>query len=77
MLRGMWRIEKGYFEEEGLEIELILTPGADKVTSAVLSKDADIGFAGIEASIYVYNNGEEDYIVNFAGLTKRDGRIFL
>ena len=70
-------IEKGYFEEEGLEIELILTPGADKVTSAVLSKDADIGFAGIEASIYVYNNGEEDYIVNFAGLTKRDGQFIV
>lgn len=70
-------IEKGYFEEEGLDIDLILTPGADKVAASVLSKDADIGFAGIEASIYVYNNGEEDYIVNFAGLTKRDGQFIV
>jgi NitT/TauT family transport system substrate-binding protein len=45
--------KKGFFKEEGLEVEFILTPGADKVTSAVLSKDVDIGFCGSEASIYV------------------------
>jgi NitT/TauT family transport system substrate-binding protein len=48
-------IEKGYFEEEGIDIELILTPGADKVMAAVLSNDVDIGFSGSEATIYVYN----------------------
>lgn len=68
-------IEKGYFAEEGLEIELILTSGADKVSAAVLSGDVEIGFAGPEASIYVYEGGEEDYIVSFAGLTKRDGQF--
>lgn len=47
-----------------LDIDLILTPGADKVTSAVLSKDVDIGFCGSEASIYVYNSDNEDYIVS-------------
>lgn len=67
----------GYFEEEGLDVELILTPGADKVTSAVLSGDVQIGFCGSEATIYVYNNGEEDYIINFAGLTKKDGSFLV
>lgn len=70
-------IENGYFKEEGLDIELVLTPGADKVSAAVLSNDVEIGFAGPEASIYVYDGGEEDYIVSFAGLTKRDGQFIL
>lgn len=70
-------IKKGYFKDEGLDIDLILTPGADKVTSAVLSKDVDIGFCGSEASIYVYNNKKKDYIVSFAGLTKRDGSFIV
>lgn len=68
-------LENGYFKDEGLNIEVTLTPGADKVTAAVLSGDAKIGFAGTEASIYVYNNNEKDYIINFAGLTKRDGQF--
>lgn len=67
----------GYFEEEGLDVELILTPGADKVTAAVLSGDVQIGFCGSEATIYVYNGGEKDYLVNFAGLTKRDGSFLV
>ncbi len=70
-------LEKGYFEDEGLDIELLLTPGADKVTSAVLSEDVDIGFCGSEASIYVYNSDNEDYIVSFAALTKRDGAFLV
>lgn len=70
-------LANGYFEEEGLDIELILTPGADKVTSAVLSGDVNIGFCGSEASIYVYNSGNKDYIVSFAGLTKRDGAFLV
>ena len=70
-------IENGYFKEEGLDIELVLTPGADKVSAAVLSNDVEIGFAGPEASIYVYVGGEEDYIISFAGLTKRDGQFIL
>lgn len=70
-------IENGYFEEEDIDIELILTSGADKVSAAVLSGDVEIGFAGPESSIYVYNWGEKDYIVNFAGLTKRDGQFIV
>ena len=49
-------IENGYFKEENINLELTLTPGADKVASSVLSKDADIGFSGPEATIYIYNN---------------------
>ena len=70
-------LEKGYFKDEGLDVEVMLTPGADKVTSAVLSKDVDIGFCGSEASIYVYNSKNKDYIVSFAGLTKRDGAFLV
>ena len=67
----------GYFEEEGLAVEIILTSGADKVTSAVLSGDVNIGFCGSEATIYVYNEGEKDYLINFAALTKRDGSFLV
>lgn len=67
----------GYFEDEGLDVEFILTPGADKVTAAVLSGDVQIGFCGSEATVYVYNQGEKDYLVTFAGLTKRDGSFLV
>ena len=70
-------IENDYFEEEGIEIDLILTSGADKVSAAVLSDTVDVGFAGTESSIYIYAGGEEDYLVTFAGLTKRDGQFIL
>ena len=70
-------IENGYFEEEGIEIDLILTSGADKVSAAVLSDTVDVGFAGTESSIYVYAGKESDYLVTFAGLTKRDGQFIL
>ncbi len=70
-------LEKDYFKEEGLNVELVLTPGADKVSAAVLSNDCNIGFAGPEATIYIYNGGEEDYLQTFAGLTKRDGQFIV
>lgn len=70
-------IENGYFEDEGLDIELILTSGADKVSAAVLSNTVDIGFAGPESAIYVYKNDEKDFLVTFAGLTKRDGQFIV
>ena len=67
----------GFFEEEGLEVELSNGGGADKVMSAVLSGSIDIGFAGPEASIYVYNEGKEDHTQVFAQLTKRDGSFLV
>lgn len=67
----------GYFEEEGLGVEIVLTSGADNVMAAVLSGDADIGFSGTEATIYVYNGGEEDYVMTFAGLTQKDGSFLV
>lgn len=67
----------GYFKDEGLDVELILTSGADAVAAAVLSNDVEIGFCGSEATIYIYVNGEKDYLVNFAGLTKKDGSFIL
>ncbi len=70
-------IENGYFEENGIDLELILTSGADKVSAAVLSNTVEIGFAGPESAIYVYENGEKDYLVTFAGLTKRDGQFIV
>ena len=70
-------IEEGYFEEVGIDIELSLANGADKVSAAVLSGDADIGFAGSEATIYVYNGGEKDYLKTFARLTQKDGSFIV
>ena len=70
-------IENGYFEEEGIDLELILTPGADKVSAAVLSNDVEIGFAGAESAIYVYDQEESDYLCIFSGLTKRDGQFIV
>ena len=67
----------GYFEEEGIDVEIILTSGADAVAASVMSGDAQIGFCGSEQSIYIYNGGEKDYLVNFAGLTKRDGSFIV
>ena len=67
----------GYFEEEGLDVEIVLTSGADNVMAAVLSGDADIGFSGTEATIYVYNGGEKDYVMTFAGLTQKDGSFLV
>ncbi len=70
-------ISEGFFEEEGIDIELMLISGADKVTAAVLSGDVDIGFCGPEATIYVYQSGEKDYLKTFAQLTKKDGSFLV
>lgn len=70
-------IENGYFKEEGIDLTLVNGLGADKTMTAVLSGEADIGFMGSEASIYVYNQGKEDYVVNFAQLTQRAGNFLV
>lgn len=70
-------LHNGYFKDVGLDVELILTPGADKVTAAVLSGDVDIGFSGSETTIYIYNQGEKDYLKTFAGLTQKDGSFIV
>lgn len=70
-------IANGFFEDEGLKIELTTGQGADNVMTAVLANQCDIGFCGPEASIYVYNEGKEDYIQVFAQLTKRDGSFLV
>ena len=70
-------IENGYFTNNNIDLNLILTSGADKVTSAVLSGDADIGFCGSEATIYVYNGGEKDYLKTFSQLTQKDGTFLV
>ena len=70
-------IEEGYFEEEGIELDLVCGFGADKTMTAVISGEADIGFMGSEASIYTYNEGATDYVVNFAQLTQRAGNFLV
>ncbi|MBU5256577.1 ABC transporter substrate-binding protein [Tissierella praeacuta] len=70
-------LTQGFFEEEGLKVELINGKGADKCMAALLSKEADIGFMGPEASVYVYNQGRDDYVINFAQLTQRDGSFLV
>lgn len=70
-------IANGFFEEEGLKVELTTGQGADNVMTSVLANQCDIGFCGPEASIYVYNEGKEDYVQVFAQLTKRDGSFLV
>ncbi len=70
-------INLGYFAEEGIDLELSNGQGADKVMTSVLSGSVDIGFAGPEASIYVYNEGKADYAQVFALLTQRDGSFLV
>ena len=70
-------IELGYFEDEGIDLTLVNGAGADKVMTALISGDAQIGFMGSEASIYVYQEGSQDYAVNFAQLTQRAGNFLV
>ena len=70
-------INEGYFIEEGLEVDLITTPGSDKTMAALLSKEAQIALMGPETTIYVYNNGQKDYAINFAQLTQKDGSFLV
>lgn len=69
--------ELGYFEEEGILLDLVTGFGADKTMTAVISGEADIGFMGSEASIYAYSEGAQDYVVNFAQLTQRAGNFLV
>lgn len=70
-------VEEGYFQKEGIDLELVTGYGADKTMTALLSGEADIGFMGSEASIYTYLQGAEDYAVNFAQLTQRAGNFLV
>ena len=70
-------IENGYFVDEGINLTLVTGFGADKVMTAVLSGEADIGFMGSESSIYTYQEGANDVIINFAQLTQRAGNFLV
>ena len=70
-------IENGYFEEEGIDIELVTGFGADKTMSSLIAGEADIGFMGAESSVYLYSEGASNYAVNFAQLTQRAGNFLV
>ena len=70
-------IANGFFEQEGLKLEITTGQGADKVMTAILAGQSDIGLCGPEAAIYVYNEGKEDYIEVFAQLTQKDGSFLV
>lgn len=70
-------IENGYFEDVGINIDLILVSGSDNVAASVLSNDTEVGLAGPESAAYVYLAKEKDYLQVFSGLTKRDGQFML
>ena len=70
-------IEEGYFAEEGLDLTLVTGFGADKTMTAVISGEEDIGFMGAEASVYAYQEGATDPVVNFAQLTQRAGNFLV
>ena len=70
-------IEEGYFKDEGLDLTLVTGFGADKTMTAVISGEAEIGFMGAEASVYAYQEGATDAVVNFAQLTQRAGNFLV
>ena len=70
-------LEKGYFREEGLNVDLVTGFGADKVMTALISGEADIGFMGAEASVYAFQEGVTDPIINFAQGTQRAGNFLV
>lgn len=70
-------IENGYFEEEGIDLELVTGFGADKTMTALVAGEADIGFMGAESSVYLYAEGADNYAVNFAQLTQRAGNFLV
>ncbi|OOM78233.1 NMT1/THI5 like protein [Clostridium sp. BL-8] len=70
-------MSQGYFKENGIEIDLQTGQGADKTMQAVMSKSADIGFCGPEQTIYINNQGREDYPILFAQLTQKDGSFLV
>ncbi len=70
-------IENGYFEEEGIDLELVTGFGADKTMSALIAGEADIGFMGAESSVYLYAEGANNYAINFAQLTQRAGNFLV
>lgn len=70
-------INNGYFREEGIDLELQMTAGGDKTMTAILSNSIDIGLVGSETSIYVYNQGAKDPVINFAQLTQTDGTFLV
>src|SRR5690625_3073312 len=70
-------LEKGFFEEEGLDVELTTAWGGDKTMTALLSDNADIVLVGSETSVYVYAQDSKDYAINFAQLTQTDGTFLV
>lgn len=70
-------IEEGYFAEEGIALTLVTGFGADKVMTALLSGEAQIGFMGAESSVYAFQEGANDAVVNFAQLTQRAGNFLV
>ena len=70
-------LSEGIFAKYGLDVEIILASGADKVMATLLSGDAEIGLMGPEASIYVYAQGRKDYAITFAQLTQKDGTFIV
>lgn len=70
-------VSEGIFAKYGLDVEIILTSGADKVMASLLSGDAEIGLMGPEASVYVYLEGRSDYSITFAQLTQKDGAFIV
>ncbi|MEH7118095.1 ABC transporter substrate-binding protein [Neobacillus vireti] len=70
-------LAKGFFKDEGLDVTLTTTPGGDKTMTTLLSGGADIALVGSETSIYVYAQGSNDPVINFAQLTQTDGTFLV
>ncbi|MGM9923123.1 MAG: ABC transporter substrate-binding protein [Bacillus sp. (in: firmicutes)] len=70
-------LAKGFFEDEGLKVEVTTTWGGDKTMTTLLSNGADIALVGSETSIYVESQGSKDPVINFGQLTQTDGTFLV
>lgn len=70
-------LSKGFFKDEGLDVELQTTAGGDKTMTALLSGAIDVALVGSETSIYVYQQGSDDPVINFAQVTQTDGTFLM
>lgn len=68
---------RGYFEAEGLKLEIVTGGGSDASMTALLAGEADFALMGPETGVYVVNEGKTDHPVIIGQLTKRDGSFLI
>jgi NitT/TauT family transport system substrate-binding protein len=70
-------MQKGFFKEEGLNVDMNTAQGSDKGAASLIAGTADISLIGPETAIYIYNQKGEKTLKIFHQLTMRDGSFLL